>query len=133
MKMHPALFVLALGFAACSAAPPYPAYALENDAEEIANVVVTDDSLRDVVRVGSALVERQPGGELRVVVPIRNIDSETIQILAQISFQDAKGFPVGDDSNRQVQILPSGATQTLAWTSQDARASDYVVRLSWNK
>ena len=132
MKMHPVLFLMALGIAAC-ATPPYPALTMENDAEQVANVVVTDGSLRDVVRVGRALVERTPGGELRVVVPVRNIDSETIQILAQIGYLDANAAPLGDDSNRQVQILPSGTTQTLQWTSHDTRAADYVVRLSWNK
>ena len=132
MKMQPVLFVMALGLAAC-ASPPYPAYMIENDAEQIANVVVTDGSLRDVVRIGRTLVERTPGGELRVVMPVRNIDSETIQILAQIGYLDANGAALGDDSNRQVQILPSGTTQTLEWTSMDTRAADYVVRLSWNK
>jgi len=133
MKMSIATCVVALALTAC-ATRPYPAYAIENDAEEVSNVVVSDSSLQDVVRVGRSLVERVAGsGELRVVVPVRNIDNEAIQVLAQISFQDANRRPVGDTSNRQVQLIGPGGTVDLEWTSRGSEASDYVLRLSWNR
>lgn len=114
------------------AARPYPAYAIENDAEMISNVVVSDGSLQSVVRVGKALVERTKGGELRVVVPVRNIDDEPIQLLAQISFQDAQRQPIGDTTNRQVAIIPPGGTVDMEWISRSQLAADYVLRLGWN-
>jgi uncharacterized lipoprotein YajG len=131
-KKRVAWLATAALLAAC-AAPPYSAYAIENDAEEVSNVVVTDGSLQDVVRVGRARVERVPGGELRVVVPVRNIDGERIQILAQIGFVDAQGLSVGDDSNQQVVIIGPGSTRTLDWVSHSELAADWVLRLSWNK
>ena len=113
---------------------PYPAYAIENDAEEVSNVVVSDASLQDVVRVGEALVERLPGdGELRIVVPVRNIDTEAIQVLAQLSFSDVNRRPVGDTSNRQVKLIGPGSTVDMEWISRGREASNYVLRLSWNK
>lgn len=125
--------VIAALLTAC-AARPYPAFAIANDAEEVSNVVVSDVSLQDIVRVGEALVERLPGdGELRVVVPVRNIDSEAIQVLAQMSFSDADRRPVGDTSNRQVQLIGPGSTVDMEWISRGREASDYVLRLSWNK
>jgi len=114
------------------AARPYPAYAIENDAEMISNVVVSDGSLQGVVRVGKALVERTKGGELRVVVPVRNIDDEPIQLLAQISFQDAQRQPIGDTTNRQIAIIPPGGTVDMEWISRSQLAADYVLRLGWN-
>jgi len=121
-------------FAACSSSAPYAAYAIEDDAELIASVVVSDSSLQSVVRVGRARVDRKPAdGELRVVVPVRNIDDESIQVLAQISFRDAQQMPVGDTTNRQIVIIPAGSTVDLEWISRSREAVDYVMRLSWNK
>lgn len=132
MNNRLAFAALAALSAACSSAP-YAAYAIENDAELVASVVVSESSLQNVVRVGRALVARLPGGELKVVVPIRNIDDEQIQVLAQISFRDEQRRPVGDTSNRQVLTLAPGATLDVQWISTSVDASDYVVRLHWNK
>ena len=108
MKRLALLASLAL-LSAC-ATRPYPAYAIEDDAEERASVVVSDRSLQGCVRVGKALVERVPGSNsLRVVVPVRNIDDVEIQVLAQRDLpQPAEGLagrqhqPAGDgDPARQ--------------------------------
>lgn len=132
MKSALVIAACAVWFAGCSSAP-YAAYAIEDDAEEIASVVVADSALRDVVRVGRAMVSRLQTGELKVVVPVRNIDDEEIQILAQISFRDEQRRPVGDTSNRQVELIGPGSTVDLQWTSMSRDAADYVVRLSWNR
>jgi hypothetical protein len=120
--------------AACSSAPPYDALPIEDDAEMRSNVVVADDELYDVVRVGRAGVSRVPGtNQLKVVVPIRNIDDEAIQILAQMSFLDAQRNPVLDETNQQVQLIGPGTTITHVAMSKHAEAADWVLRLSWNK
>ena len=122
-----------LALAACTA-PPYPAWAIEDDAEAVAQVVVTDMTLQDVVRAGRPLVERvQPDEYLRVVVPIRNIDTESISVLAQMSFLDAERQTLLDDTNRQVLVLPPGGTTNFMATSRGRKAADFVLRLSWNK
>lgn len=134
MKTLSFLGVLGLGLlAGCESSRPYAAYAIEDDAELVASVVVSDSTLQDVIRVGRAAVSRLQTGELRVVVPIRNIDDEELQIRAQISFRDDQRQPVGDTSNRQVQIIPPGGTVDLVWTSLSRDAADYVVRLDWYK
>lgn len=127
------LCVSLLLLSACSSAP-YAAYAIENDAELIASVVVSDAGLQEVVRVGRSRVDRKPAdGQLRVVVPVRNIDDEQIQVLAQISFRDAQQAPLGDTTNRQVITIPPGSTLDLEFVSRTREAVDYVLRLSWNK
>jgi hypothetical protein len=123
-----------LALAACSSGPPYPAWAIEGDSEAIAQVVVTDVTLQDIVRAGRPLVERvQPDDYLRVVVPLRNIDDEEIQVLAQMAFLDQQRQPLGDETNRQVVVLPPGGTSNFQATSRGRRAADFVLRLSWNK
>lgn len=127
-----ALLSLALG--ACSSAPPYAALSIEDDAEATSNVVVTDAELRDVVRVGQAFVERVAGtNQLRVNVPIRSIDDEPIQILAQMSFLNGRKQSIGDDTNRQVKILGPGETITYVAISKQAEAADWTLRISWNR
>lgn len=118
---------------ACSS-PPYPALAIENDAELANHVVVTEGSLQDVVRVGHPLVERMPATNvLRVVVPVRNIDSEPIEVLAEMTFQTVQKQPIGDDTNRQYMRIPAGGTKNFECISKKQEAADYVLRLGWNK
>lgn len=122
-----------VALAACSA-PPYPAYAIEDDAELIAQVVVADATLQDILRAGPPLVERlPPENYLRVVVPIRNIDVEPVQVLAQFAFLDEQRRPLSDETNRQVRILPAGGTENFEAISSGPRAADFVLRLMWNK
>ncbi len=132
MRRSLAIAVCAAWFASCSTAP-YPAYAIEDDAEQVASVVVADTALQNVIRVGRAQVSRLQTGELKVIVPVRNVDDEQIQVLAQISFRDEQRLSVGDTSNRQVKLIPPGDTIELMWTSLSKDAADYVVRLGWNK
>jgi hypothetical protein len=125
----PLLFALA----ACSV-PPYPARMIEDDAEEASNVVVADGELLDVVKVGRAGVERVPGSnQMRVMVPIRNIDDEPIQILVQVSFLDGRRMPIGDDTNQQVKLIGPGSTLPVVVTSKQEVAQDWVMRISWNR
>jgi len=132
LTVSAALLSLLLG--ACSSAPPYAAMAIEHDAEATSNVVVTDGELHDIIRVGQPFVERVEGtNQLRVTVPIRNIDDETIQILAQVSFLNSRKQPLGDDTNRQVKILAPGDTITHVAISKHAEAADWTLRIGWNR
>ena len=120
-------------FSAC-AAPPYAVYAIEDDAELVAQVVCSDATLQEILRAGVPLVERlPPDGYLRVVVPVRNIDDEPIAVLCQMGFLDAQRQTLGDDTNRQVLQLPAGGTANFEAISRGARAEDFVLRLTWNK
>jgi hypothetical protein len=135
MKTSFPLFALfAATLAGCSSAPPYAALPIEDDAEMESNVVVADKELLDVVRTGRAGVERVPGSnQLRVMVPLRNIDDETIQVLVQVSFLDGRKMPIGDDSNQQVKIIGPGSTMPLTFTSKSDAAQDWTMRVSWNR
>ncbi len=126
--------LLVIAFAACSSAPPYAALPIEDDVEDTTNISVADAELQDVVRVGRAGVERVPGSnQLKVMVPIRNIDDEPIQVLVQVSFLDGRGDPIGDDTNRQVKLIGPGSTLPVVFTSKQDRAQDWQMRLSWNR
>ena len=46
---------------------------------------------------------------------------------------DNQRQPLPDESNRQVLLLPPGGTSNFEAVSRQSRASDFVLRLSWNK
>ena len=83
-------------------------------------------------RLSCALAVRS-WSALRVVVPIRNVDDEPISVLVQAAFLDNQRQPLPDETNRQVLLLPPGGTSNFEAISRQSRASDFVVRLSWNK
>ena len=123
----------ALLFASCSA-PPYAAQQIEADAELTSNVVITDKELYDAVRVGRAGVERVPGtNQLKIAVPLRNIDDEQIQVLLQVSFLNSQKMPIGDDTNQQVKLIGPGSTYSHVVISKQPEAQDWTLRVSWNK
>lgn len=123
----------ALFLAACSS-PPYAAQAIEDDAELTSNVVVADDELYDVIRVGRAGVERVPGtNQLKIMVPVRNIDDEQVQVLMQVSFLNSQKMSIGDDTNQQVKLIGPGSTYTHVVISKQPEAQDWTLRISWNK
>jgi hypothetical protein len=126
--------LLPFALAACSSSPPYAALPIEDDAEALHNVVVADAELYDVIRVGRAAADRVQGSnQMKVMVPIRNIDDEPVEILVQVSFLDTGRMPIGDDTNRQVKLLGPGATIPLVFLSKQDTARDWVMRISWNK
>ncbi|GDY02234.1 hypothetical protein LBMAG49_15630 [Planctomycetota bacterium] len=107
---------------------------IENDAETLSQVVVGDASLLSVLRAGQPLAVRTtPDDQLRIVVPLRNIDDEQIQVLTQIAFFDAQRRPLPDETNRQVITLAPGSTVNIESVSRSKQAADFVVRVTWNK
>jgi hypothetical protein len=126
--------LLALTLSACASGPPYPAQPIEGDAESISNVVVTEENLEAIVRVGRANVERVSGtNQLRVMVPIRNIADEPIQVLVQVSFLDGRQTVIGDDTNRQLHMIAAGATLPITVLSRTDVAQDWTMRIGWNR
>ena len=119
--------------AACGGTRPYAALPIEADAELVSNVVVTDDDLFDVIRVGRASASRVTASDqLGVRVPIRNISDEVVQVRVQTSFLDMERRPIGDETNQQVQILSPGMTVTHSVISATKAARDWTMRISPN-
>ncbi|MFT7537399.1 MAG: putative lipoprotein YajG [Hyphomicrobiaceae bacterium] len=130
-KLLPLSCLMATMFlASCSSVAPYAALPIENDAEQVSNVVVTNAELRSKLRVGRAGVRRVDGSnQLKVIVPIRNVSENQLQIRIQVSFLDLEKAPIGDDTNSQVQIIGPGETHNHSVTSTMSEARDWVMRI----
>lgn len=126
--------LLAVAFAACSSGPPYAGLAIESEAADSSNLLVTDQRLQDIVRFGRPKVERVPGtNQLKVAVPILNIDDEPIQVLVQVVFQDNQRMPTGDETPRAPLTLSPGQTIVHTVISKQAEATDWQLSVSWNR
>jgi hypothetical protein len=116
----------------CSS-PPYAARMI-GDGGTVANVVINEGSLYDRVCVGSPSVTRIEGtNQMKVIVPILNLDDETIQVLVRVSFLNQQRQPIGDDTNRQVQLIGPGMTVAYTAISKQEDAQDWVMLLGWNR
>ncbi|HEX5053465.1 MAG TPA: hypothetical protein VFZ65_16930 [Planctomycetota bacterium] len=131
-RLSPFLLAGITMLAGCST-PSLYALSIEDDSRSIDNVEIPDASLHDILRVGNPNVERVPGtNQLKITITIRNIVDEPIQILAQTSFLNRQKQPIGDDTNRQVNLIAAFDTITYTVISKQAEAADWVLRLGWN-
>jgi len=133
MKPLLASLALLLVATACSSGPPYAALRFE-DETELGNVRVTNAELHDIIRISTPNVDRVAGSnQLKVMVPIRNIDDEPIRVLVQVRFLDGRRLPIGDDTNRQVKVIGPGATMPYIAISNGDLAQDWEMDISWDR
>jgi hypothetical protein len=114
------------GCAACSA-PPIPADGVSSP--EVGAREIFADDLRGEVEVGTPVMRRTPGNQLQVVVPLTNVARRDLRLLVQVQFLDELGAPSGDETNRQIFLLPRGGTRGFEATSRTSSARDYRLYL----
>lgn len=117
----------------CGSTAPYAALPIDDAREMLTNVHVTNAQIRRKVRVGRAGVQRIEGtNQLKVVVPIRNITRNPLQIRVQTSFLNIERQPIGDDTNEQVQVISPGMTINHVVTSRSSEARDWSMNIGPN-
>ena len=125
--------LVTLALSACSAVW-LPARSIENEVEHVPGVFVRSDTLQDILRAGTPLTERlQPEDFLRVVVPIRNIDIEPVQIVVQVQFLDAHGRTIPGEQQHDVMVLSALGTGNFQAISRGSRAAGFELQLMWDK
>lgn len=97
-------------------------------------VEFSDPDLAYAVELGPAVAERlEASNNLKVIVPIKNITDEQVQLLVQMEFRDANDYPIGDNTPSRVMILERGASKDFSATSLNPVAMAYKMRLRWNR
>ncbi len=97
-------------------------------------VEYADPDLSGVVELGAPAIERlRESNLLKVVVPIRNVTDEQVQLLVQMEFRDSNGLPYSDHTPSRVMIIERGMTKNFTATSLKPVAMNYVMRLRWNR
>ena len=70
-----------------------------------------------------------PDGRLEVRANILNLVNKRVDLQINCIFKDAQGFSTGDETPLQTLILAETAQETITFTSLNAKAKDYTVRV----
>jgi hypothetical protein len=68
-------------------------------------------------------------GRLEVVMHLRNRENRRIEVQANCVFKDEDGTTTGDETPFQTVILTENATEQVKFTSSNAAAKKYTVRV----
>jgi uncharacterized protein YcfL len=70
-----------------------------------------------------------PDGRLRVTIHFRNRENRRIEVQANCVFKDQNGYSTGDESPWQALILTENSTEDVSFTSANAQARKFTVRV----
>jgi hypothetical protein len=68
-------------------------------------------------------------GRLEVVANVKNREGRRIEVQINCVFKDEQGFPAGDETPWQTLILSENATEAVRFTSLNAQAKKYTIRV----
>ncbi|QYM79506.1 YcfL family protein [Horticoccus luteus] len=68
-------------------------------------------------------------GRFEVVANIKNREARRIQVQVNCVFKDEQGFSTGDETPFQTLILAENATEAVRFTSANANAHKYTIRV----
>lgn len=104
-----------------SKTPPY---------ESTEPVVLLDPAMQYSVTVSAPPQARLlDDGRLEVVVQLRNRENRRLEVQANCVFKDVNGIGIGDETPFQAVILTENATEQVRFTSANAQAKRYTVRV----
>lgn len=126
------LAVAALALAAgCATEPgPYPPqdttkYTLENTE----HFVALDKPTQNSVTCTGFQPRILGDGRFEVVANIKNRENRRIQVQVNCVFKDEQGFSTGDETPFQNLILTENSTEAVRFTSMNAAARNYTIRV----
>jgi hypothetical protein len=93
-------------------------------------VVLLDPGVQySVTTSGNPSARILEDGRLEVVVQLRNRENRRIEVQANCVFKDVNEVSTGDETPFQTVILTENATEQVRFTSKNAAARRYTVRV----
>jgi len=136
MKTKPCLALLAavagIGFfAGCTTEPgPYTAQdTTKYTVEDTEKFVLLDKPTQHSVTCTGLQERTLPDGRIEVVANVKNRENRRIQVQINCVFKDAQGFSTGDETPFQTLILAENSTEAVRFTSMNANARKYTIRV----
>jgi hypothetical protein len=105
-----------------------PINATKYDYENQLNFVLLDSGAQRSVTSSGIQERRLADGRLEVAANVRNRQNRRIQVQINCEFKDAQGFVV-DSTPFENLFLDENAQQTVRFTSMNAKAERYTVRV----
>ncbi|HMP82727.1 MAG TPA: hypothetical protein PKA41_08515 [Verrucomicrobiota bacterium] len=127
--------VATLLVAGCKSKPPHdkgpymPAASKAPDLESTQSVVLMDAGVQYSLTTTLQTTRTLPDGRLEVIVGLRNREARRIEVQANCVFKDEMGVSTGDETPFQTVILTENATEQVKFTSMNAKAKKYTVRV----
>jgi len=103
-----------------SKTPPY---------ESSQPVVLLDPGVQYSITCTGTHEQTLADGRLEVTVQLRNRENRRLEVQANCVFKDAGGVATGDETPFQTVILTENATEQVKFTSMNAQAKRYTVRV----
>jgi uncharacterized protein YcfL len=135
MNTKPPLLVLAavgivfLSGCATEPGPFAPQDTTKYTLENTTNFVLLDKPTQNSVTC-TGLQQRLLGDDrLEVVANVKNRENRQIQVQVNCVFKDEQGFSTGDETPFQTLILAENSTEAVRFTSMNALAKKYTVRV----
>jgi uncharacterized protein YcfL len=133
MKYQKIIFPLAALalLAACQTSGPYAPQAEKRPGldERTATVALMDEAVQASITSAGDRGTFLPDGRLKAQVNLKNRESRRIQVQLQCVFKDEQGFSTGDETPWQTLILSSNQTEAVEFTSMNAQARKFTVRV----
>ena len=127
-----ALVALAALLSGCSSRHETGALTPQNttkfDAENREKFVLLDAGAQYSVTCSGLQEMTLPDGRLQVVARVRNRENRRIEVQINCEFKDEQGFAV-DSTPWQTLILTENGIETVRFTSMNAQAKNFTVRV----
>ena len=109
--------------------PYLPQASRTPDYESTEHLILLDPGAQHSVTMATYMQRTLEDGRLEVVVGLRNRENRRIEVQADCIFKDAAGVATGDETPFQAVILTENATEQVRFTSANALAKKYTVRV----
>lgn len=134
MKTHLLLIpllaaVLGAGCASSDTGALHPVNADKFNQEKTAKFVLMDSRAQRSVTTGGLQERTLEDGRLEVAAILRNRENRRLQVQAQCVFKDGNGIGTGDETPWENVILTENGMETVRFTSLNAQAKTYTVRV----
>lgn len=124
-----AIGIVFLGGCATEAGPFAPQDTTKYTLENTQSFVLLDKPTQNSVTC-TGLQQRSLGDDrLEVVANVKNRENRRIQVQVNCVFKDEQGFSTGDETPFQTLILAENSTEAVRFTSMNALAKKYTVRV----
>lgn len=97
--------------------------------EDTERLILLDPGVQYSVTMATYRQRTLEDGRLEIVVGLRNRENRRLEVQADCVFKDADGVATGDEAPFQTVILTENATEQVKFTSANALAKKYTVRV----
>lgn len=118
-----------LWLAGCTTEPTRPLDSPKYSIEDTGKFTHLDKPSAAAISCTNLQERRLPDDRLEVVASLRNREAKTVKVQVNCVFKDAQGFSTGDETPFRTVTLEADATEAVRFTSANAAAKQFTLRV----